>query len=203
MKNKIEGNVKFIESELRKALKGRGNVEGLLTFMRCNGFYESPASGSHHLCCKGGLAQHSINVFDAMTMICIAGLHSTENIPIQSVVITALLHDLGKIGDFNKSNYVINMVKDGKPTKAEPEQKYKQSGSKPYTTNPDIPYADHEIRSVEYIRRYVELTPEEYQAILWHNGLYGTFKHQIQHKETPLYLLLHFADMWASRVMEV
>jgi hypothetical protein len=199
----MKSNMEIIEFELNNALYGRGDVDGLLAFMKDNGFYTSPASGSHHLCCEGGLAQHSINVLDTMLAIRTARLHNTTNIPIESLVIAALLHDLGKIGDFEQSNYVVNMIKDGRPTKAEPEQKYKQSESKPYVTNPDIPYVDHEIRSVEYIRRFVELTQEEYQAILWHNGLYGTFKYQIQNKETPLYLLLHFADMWASRVMEV
>ena len=43
---------------------------------------------------------------------------------------------------------------------------------------------------------------EESWAILMHNGLYGAFKYQIPGKETPLYLLLHTADMWASRVLE-
>lgn len=27
-------------------------------------------------------------------------------------------------------------------------------------------------------------------------------KYEIQGKETPLYMLLHFADLWASRVTE-
>ena len=51
-------------------------------------------------------------------------------------------------------------------------------------------------------RMYIPLTAEEEQAILWHNGLYGIFKYEISGKETPLYLLLHMADMWASRVIE-
>lgn len=204
----MERNLLFVEKELKGALDGRGDVDGLLEFMRDNGFYTAPASGGHHLCCESGLVKHSINVLNVMLAMSeiyitdVSNVPNVHNISKESLVITALLHDLGKIGDFNKPNYVVNMVKDGRPTKANPEQKYKQSEKNPYITNTDIPYADHEIRSVEYIRRFVELTPEEYQAILWHNGLYGTFKYQIQNKETPLYLLLHFADMWASRVIE-
>jgi hypothetical protein len=51
--------------------------------------------------------------------------------------------------------------------------------------------------------RYISLTEEEEQAILYHNGLYGVFKYEISGKETPLYMLLHFSDMWASRVIEI
>jgi hypothetical protein len=50
--------------------------------------------------------------------------------------------------------------------------------------------------------RYIYLSEEEETAILWHNGLYGTFSHDIRGKETPLYMILHFADMWCSRVIE-
>ncbi len=178
-----------IEDLLVKALSERNaDTQGLLDFLEESGFYEAPASGGNHLHIPGGLAQHSLNVFDAMNNIYKT---MTDNIDFSSVVICSILHDLGKVGDFSEPNYIENYLKSGKV-----------STSKPYATNPNIPYVDHEIRSVEFIRRYIELSPEEYQAILFHNGLYGTFYRQISGKETPLYLLLHFADMWASRVTE-
>ena len=63
-------------------------------------------------------------------------------------------------------------------------------------------YLPHEVRSVMIAERYIELTEEEETAILWHNGLYSTFKFDIPGKETPLYMVMHFADLWASRVIE-
>lgn len=192
-------NKAVVYSSLRRACEGRGDVEGLLNFLEEKGYYTSPCSGSHHLCCEGGLLEHSVNVYLTMQRMATALEYAVDE---SSIVICGLLHDLGKVGDFNQPNYIVNMIKDGRPTKANPEQKYKQSEASPYKTNPDIPYVDHEIRSVEYIRRFIELTPEEYQAILWHNGLYGTFRYNIPNKETPLYLLLHSADMWCSRVLE-
>ena len=55
----------------------------------------------------------------------------------------------------------------------------------------------------EYTIQYTGATPQTKEvSILWHNGLYGPFKYEIQGKETPLYMLLHFADLWASRVTE-
>jgi 23S rRNA maturation-related 3'-5' exoribonuclease YhaM len=95
------------------------------------------------------------------------------------------------------------MVKDGRPTAKEPEQKYKQSDSKPFAQNPELLSVPHEVRSIQIASQFIELTEEENFAILYHNGMYGPFKYELQGKETPLYLLLHFADMWCSRVLEV
>jgi hypothetical protein len=50
--------------------------------------------------------------------------------------------------------------------------------------------------------RYIRLSEEEERAILWHNGLYGQFRNDITGKETELYMIIHFADMWASRITE-
>lgn len=184
---------------------GREGMSELIAWMEENGFFESPCSGGYHLAKEGGLLEHSMNVYKTMMDMSIA-IEGSEDLVTKhwgSVAICALLHDLGKCGDHGKPGYVPNMVKDGRPTKAEPEQKYKQSESKPFEVNKDLYPIDHEIRSVKIASRYIELTEDEELAILWHNGLYGNFKYQIQGKETPLYLLLHFADMWASRVMEV
>ena len=58
------------------------------------------------------------------------------------------------------------------------------------------------MRSVAIASMFIDLTEEEQFAILYHNGLYGDFKYEIQGNETPLYLILHFADMWAARIIE-
>lgn len=176
----------------------RKGIDNLIKYMEDNGFFEAPCSTQYHLCKEGGLAEHSLNVFEKM--LGMNGLFDYQE-ELDSVIITSLLHDLGKIGQYGKQNYVPNMLK-GRATKANPNTEPKQSESKPYKSNPDLMYVDHEVRSVVIAQQFIELTEEEQQAILWHNGLYGTFKYQIQGKEFPLYLLLHFADMWASRVIE-
>lgn len=155
---------------------------------------------------EGGLAEHSLNVLcvmQDMSFLLCDGPEILSKEQQDSIIICALLHDLGKCGDYGKPGYVPNMIKDGRPTKAEPEQKYKQSETKPFEVNKELIPVDHEIRSVKIASKFIDLTEEEELAILWHNGLYGNFKYQIQGKETPLYLLLHFADMWASRVVEI
>ena len=168
------------------------------------GFFTAPCSGSYHLAEEGGLAEHSLNVYKIMDADAAMKFGTDEYVSIiNSIKVCALLHDVGKCGDYGKPNYVPNMIKDGRPTKADPVQKYKQSESKPYETNKELSPIDHEIRSVKIASKYIDLTEDEELAILWHNGLYGNFRYQIQNHETALYLLLHSADMWASRVTEV
>ena len=52
------------------------------------------------------------------------------------------------------------------------------------------------------IDKRADLTEEEEFAILYHNGMYGQLKYSYSGKETPLSMIIHFADMWASRVIE-
>lgn len=182
----------------------RPGMDELIEWMESNGFFTAPCSSQYHLCKEGGLAEHSLNVYGQM----FAFARETQlNDDLEwtwmnSIAITSLLHDLGKTGQFGKQSYIPNIIKDGRPTKAEPDQKYKISEAKPFTTNSDLLYIPHEVRSIQIASQYIELTEEENWAILMHNGLYGDFKYSIRGKETPLYLLLHFADMWCSRVVE-
>lgn len=182
----------------------RDGILDLVNVMEKGGFFEAPCSTQYHLSKDGGLAEHSYNVYCVAKDICFLMADGPYSLPKDmeySLILVCLLHDLGKMGQFGKENYVPNMLK-GRATKANPNPEPKQSESKPYKANPDLMYVDHEVRSIVIAQQYIELTEEEQQAILWHNGLYGTFKYQIQGKEFPLYLLLHFADMWASRVIE-
>ena len=173
---------------------GRQGIAGLLVEMDEMGFYTAPCSTQYHLAYSGGLAEHSLNVYELMDKLS-SILH--PEVDKSSVIICALLHDLGKAGQFGKPNYIINMLK-GRCKNAEPYQ----SPTKPYIGNPELLYIDHEVRSIQIAGRHINLTEDENWAILMHNGMYGNFKYQIQGNETPLYLLLHMADMWASRVTE-
>lgn len=165
----------------------RDGIEDLIEAMEDGGFFESPCSGAHHLSKEGGLAEHSLNVYENMV-----GLRLAFNsyIPADSVKICAILHDLGKMGDYGKPNYVENILKSGR------------SAAKPYKTNPELLYVPHEIKSVVIAERYIRLTEEEEFAIIYHNGMYSDLKYAYSGKETPLSLMLHFADMWCSRVTE-
>lgn len=173
---------------------GRDGIQNLIDYMERSGFFSQPCSSQYHLAVEGGLAEHSLNVCRLALML--RELLAPE-IPEGKVVVTSLLHDLGKSGQYGKPGYIPNMLK-GRGKNAEPYQ----SESKPWKINPELRYVDHEVRSIQIASQYINLDEDESWAILMHNGMYGTFKYQIQGKETPLYLLLHTADMWAGRVME-
>lgn len=184
-------NKQLIMESLRKT--GRDGIEDLIAYMEDCGFFEAPCSGGNHLCTQFGLVYHTANVLklaEKISVALIGGKNITEEFR-NSIVIAACLHDLGKMGQFGKPGYVTNTLASGKVSEA-----------KPYKTNPDLLYVDHEIRSVAIAQMFIDLTEDEQFAILYHNGMYGALKYGLQGKETPLYMIIHFADMWASRVTE-
>lgn len=176
---------------------GRKGIELLIGHMELSGFFDAPCSGQYHLCKEGGLAEHSLNVYQTMYKINEAlGCPADRN----EVIICSLLHDLGKMGDHFKPNYVENLVKSKTKNKETGEYDMVRSTAKPYSTNKDLLYIDHEIRSIAIAERFIYLSEEEEHAILFHNGMYSNLKYAL--KETPLMLLLHYSDLWCARVIE-
>lgn len=176
----------------------REGIENLITWMDENGFFNAPCSTSHHLCYDGGLAEHSLNVYRSMLLLSKTLLgEDLEQTIVDSIIICSLLHDIGKVGQFGKpyytENYLSKTDKEGNPIRSE---------TKPFTTNKYLLNIPHDVRSIAILSKFINLTEDEQFAILYHNGLYGDFKYQISGKETELYMLLHFADMWTSRVVE-
>lgn len=152
----------------------------------------SPASTKYHLAIKGGLLEHSCNV--AENMIKIKNSLMPE-IPDESCVIVALLHDLGKVGMPDNPQYLVN----------EPTEKQKQYGypaTTPFRFNTKLTYLSVPIRSVYLALPYISLTEDEVQAIVYHDGQYVDDNKSVATKETPLTLLLQYADTWSSFVIE-
>jgi len=183
----------------------REGMTDLLDYIADCGFLEAPCSGAYHLAEEGGLLEHSLNVLHNAEKISSA-LIGSKNLTKEmkdSIAICALLHDLGKMGQFEKPNYVPNYVKSKKKNPETGDYDMVLSSAKPYQTNPDLLYVDHEIRSIVIASMFIDLTEEEQFAILYHNGMYGNLKYALSGKETLLYMIIHWADMWASRVTEV
>ena len=181
---------KYLIDTLKKI--NREGTDGLISYMEEFGFFTAPCSGANHLCKEGGLLKHTRNVMELAEKIGVAFFGGVEYNKIhESVMISAALHDLGKIGQFGKPEYIENILASGKA-----------SDKKPFKRNPELLNVPHEIRSVAIATMYIDLTEEEQHAILYHNGLYGPLKYDIQGSETPLYMIIHFADLWASRVVE-
>ena len=180
-------NIKESIIDLLKSTKREG-MDDFIEEMERNGFFTSSCSGGNHLCKEGGLAEHSLNVCKKAMQLALAW----EMEPLmESVVLVSLLHDYGKTGDYGKVLYVDNVLKSGKV-----------SSTKPFKRNPDILEKNHAVKSVVMINRWIDLTEEEEFAILHHDGFYERANYDAWQKPTPLLMILHFADLWCSRVVE-
>ncbi|NLL67851.1 MAG: phosphohydrolase [Clostridiaceae bacterium] len=152
----------------------------------------APASTKYHLCKEAGLLEHSVNVSETMLKIKSA---IAPDITDESCVIVALLHDLGKVGMPGNPQYLIN----------EPSEKQKEYGYKPdypYRFNSELTYLSVPVRSIYLALQHINLTEEEVQAIVYHDGQYVEDNRSCATHEKPLTLLLQYADSWSGFVIE-
>lgn len=126
-------------------------------------FYTAPASTKYHLACKGGLAQHSMNVFELLSGKVASGL---INIRSDSVIIAALLHDLCKV-----NFYVLEKrnVKEGSKVNAYGKEVANWVEKEVWTVHDSFPVG-HGEKSCYYIQSFIRLTDEEYAMIRLHMG---------------------------------
>lgn len=187
---------------------GRAGTNKLIQAMHDGGFYSAPCSGAYHLCEEGGLAEHTVNVHDKALEL--AMLWTPDDMEgradfLNSVSLCAVLHDLGKMGDHHKPNYTPNYVRSKTKNKETGEYDLVQSEAKPYETNKELNYEEHEIRSVIIAERYIELTEDEETAILHHNGCWGKLDSSFSsyYDKHLLSFIIHTADLFCSRFEEV
>jgi len=151
-------------------------------------FIEAPASPKleWHNCMPGGLAEHSIRVVEFLKEI--LDVFHPETYDISTIVTVGLLHDLGKVGDIDNPAYVENE-----------SDWHKTNQGKYYNYNDKLlPWMLHSHRSLYLLQKYgIVLSAEEFQAILIHDGQYGSSNSAYAQKESPLALCLHQADMQA------
>jgi hypothetical protein len=139
----------------------------------------APASVRYHLNVEKGLLQHSVGV--TKNLLKIKNLFA-PTISDESCVIVALFHDVGKVGMPHAPRYL------------------KQGDRYVYNQNQvEMQIAN---RSLYLVSKYVPLSDEEAQAILYHDGQYIAENRFIAHKECPLTLLLTFADTWTCAIEE-
>lgn len=181
------------EALKNRVVKRKDEFTALINFMENETDYlSSPASTRFHLCRKQGLLEHSVNV--AETMLKLRASLAPE-IDEESCIITALIHDLGKAGMPGVPQYLEN----------EPTPKQKQYGfpaSIPYRINESLVYLSVPVRSLYLAIPYISLSESEVQAVMYHDGQYVDDNKSVATKETPLLLLLQYADTWSTFVIE-
>lgn len=132
---------RIIEILIETSRKGMPN---LIDFMDKEGFFEAPASSRFHGCYPGGLAKHSLNVYEYLYEF---NQELSIGLDNETVSIAALLHDLCKVGC-----YIPNGTG--------------------YKTVMPFPQG-HSVRSLELIKKHIELTELEEMMIRYHMGVYG------------------------------
>lgn len=83
------------EARIKELLKntGREGIDDLISYMEENDFFTSPCSTRYHLAEEGGLATHSLNVYENILRIA-SGLGVINEDRMNSFIIVALLHGL-------------------------------------------------------------------------------------------------------------
>lgn len=167
----------------------RKGIDKVIKYLEGSDFFEAPASTRYHGNYKGGLAEHSLNVYEIFKKkneIYDFGLSD------DTVKITALLHDICKTNFYTVSSR--NMKKDGKWIKVP----Y-------YTVDDQVPFG-HGEKSVILLQQFIRLSKEEVIIIRWHMGSY-------EPKENYNYIsnswnickagvALHTADLESSYILE-
>ena len=154
----------------------RENIEALISHITKMGYFEAPASLNHHRF-TGGLVSHSLETYHkAMTLRDekIREGYDASQMPVESVIIAALLHDVCK-ADALRYNPVRRCAYRCKKTSGHSERSVRQIGYSGF-----------------------HLTPWEKDAILWHMGgkrRCPDRQQRIEHFLThPLSDIIHKAD---------
>lgn len=172
-----------------KVVKRKKEFDAFIKMLEAeSSWLTSPASTRFHLNKEGGLLEHSVGVTE--TLLKLREL-LTPQISEESCVIVGLLHDIGKIGMPGKPRYLKNTndweIKNRNMT---------------YKVNPEEVDMNLASRSLYLIAKYIPLSDSEAQAILAHDGQFIDANKEYAHRETPLTLLIQFADSWTAHVTE-
>lgn len=175
----------------------RDGADKLLEWIEKSDFFTAPASTRHHSAYRGGLCQHSINVYKRLVKLLEMeyGENWQKKVSPESVAIMGLLHDVCKVDTY---------VEDFRNVKDENGNWIK----KPYYKVEDsLPYG-HGEKSVYIISAFMKLTREEALAINWHMGEYdqrvqnGSYMIRDVYYRYPVCFLMHLADLTATYLDE-
>lgn len=183
---------------------GRTGIDKVLSNLEENGFFEAPASTKFHLSCKGGLLEHSLNVYQAALMVreqvIKARPELEEQLPLDSVAICALLHDTCK----------TDIYKEGILSRKNADGYWEKYVGYQVDYNGGLPLGHGEKSVILLLSWGLELKPEEMLAIRWHMSAWDMPMQSAEHKESfnaakaksPLVSLIQTADGIATGLLE-
>ena len=181
----------------------RTGVDSVVAYLNKAGFFSAPASVNRHLSHDGGLLEHSLNVCKVALrlreqMIALRP-EIEERLPLESVVLAALLHDVCKANIYKK---MTKYRKDAN-NRWEAYDGY-------YVDYTRFPLGHGEKSVVMLLRLGLELTNDEVLAIRWHMGAWDLSFQSFESKsnisaasDVPLVSILQAADALAAHLLEV
>lgn len=178
---------------------GREGIENLIDWCRESDLYVSPASTRYHGSYAGGLVDHCLNVYDNLYNLVnfTKQLYpNTDWVSKKSMILVALLHDLCKVNTYVPGTRNVKNEETGQWEKVDI-----------FKREPLLAMG-HAGKSIFIIQQFIQLTPQEAQAIYWHMGgfdisNYNTLNEMGQaFKENFLAFMLHQADMMSTYVTE-
>ena len=191
----MDNKEKFIEI-FKNNIK-RDGADALLDYLLSSNsdFFTAPASARFHSAYKGGLLEHSLNVYE-----CLCNYLERPRVKEQynlsysdeTIAIVALLHDLCKVNVYKES---FRNVKDDNGV-------WQKVPS--YSYDDRLPYG-HGEKSVYIVSGFMRLTREEAFAIRYHMGFSGNEDKNDVGKALemfPLAFALSVADMEATYFLE-
>jgi len=182
---KCEVSQKILD-ELSK-IQRHGKAE-FIEWLKSTDFFIAPCSKGYHLNIKGGLAQHSWNVYQ---------LFSEKNqryklgLSLDTVIICGLLHDVCKIAFYRRKKKWDN-------------EKRKKTWQYGYEDKFPVGHGE---KSVIILQRFFRLSEQECCIIRWHMAgfdisPYGKPAHQRAVEMYPACIALHTADYESASFLE-
>lgn len=178
----------------------RDNIDYVLEDLESFGYFDAPASAQGHGAFPGGLLQHSLNVYDAALgvrrTIVEARPDLEKKLPMESIAIAALLHDVCK------SNFYVPVKKKRKNEVG----LFEEYDAYEYQDQ-NFPVGHGEKSVIMLLQSGLDLTDDEIYAIRWHMGGWNLSRddersYREASKLSPLMTLIHTADTLASAIFE-
>lgn len=168
----------------------RDGIDDLLGWLVKSDFFSAPASTRYHGAYEGGLCEHSIDVFHMAVKG--MGAYGLE-LPMESVAIATLMHDLCKVNFYKKD--VRNQKVNGQWQEASC-----------YSIEEKYCFGGHGSKSVFLVQQFMKLKTDEAAAINCHMGFAqgGDSLRDVgkAYEAFPLAWITHVADEAATYILE-
>ena len=199
-KGNIDDNKKKLSKIVDDYFDGEQHKNIMLLFDHFNDrMGNAPASGrpNYHNCFRGGWLDHTLRVIE--TSLQMKNQFIKLGVRVENsdseVVLAAMFHDLGKLGDLNESYYLTQT-----------DEWRRNKLNEWYTYNDKLEPMSVTDRSLWLLQHFnINISPEVWKAIKMSDGLFDKGNEDLYRKSTDsrniLHYIVHFGD-WTATISE-